>query len=229
MDRTIVVGDIHGCCDELDDLVRACGWSPGEHLVFVGDLVAKGPDSAGVLARAQEWGARSVLGNHDSHVLRIRAMQSGQLPPDDRPVKPEHQYVLDTVTAEQFDFLASLPLLLRLGPEHAGSPDTIVVHAGLVPGVPLEQQNREHVLNLRSIQDDGTPTKRLSGRPWASLWPGPERVVFGHDAMRGLQQHPCATGLDTGCVYGGRLTAILLPERRLISVPARRAYVKLER
>jgi hypothetical protein len=99
-----------------------------------------------------------------------------------------------------------------------------VLHAGAVPGVPLERQEREHLTTLRSIKDDGTPTKRLKGRPWAALWTGPERIVFGHDALRGLQQHPLATGLDTGCVYGGMLTALVLPERRLVQVPARRAY-----
>ena len=81
-------------------------------------------------------------------------------------------------------------------------------------------------ITLRSIRDDGEPTKKLKGRPWASLWTGPERIVFGHDAIRGLQQYPLATGLDTGCVYGGKLTGLILPERRLVSVNARRAYVK---
>jgi len=113
-----------------------------------------------------------------------------------------------------------------LGVAGPRAPEVAVVHAGAVAGVPLEKQDREHLLTLRSIRDDGTPSKRVEGTPWAKLWQGPERLVFGHDAVRGLQQYRFATGLDTGCVYGGRLTALILPEQRLVSVPARRAYVK---
>ena len=71
---------------------------------------------------------------------------------------------------------------------------------------------------MRSITDDGRPSKRIEGAPWAALWTGPEHAVFGHDAIRGLQQHPLATGLDTGCVYGRELTALLLPAHQLVSV-----------
>jgi hypothetical protein len=227
MVRTIVVGDIHGCREELEELVRVAGWKQGERLVLVGDLVAKGPDSPGVLARGREWGALAVLGNHDAHVLRVRDEQRGRGSEERLPVKPEHQLVVDTLTPPDWAYLEGLPLLLRLGPEKKGAADTVVVHAGVVPGVPLDEQSREHLLTLRSISEDGEPTKKIKGQPWASLWRGPERIVFGHDAIRGLQQYEHATGLDTGCVYGGALTALLLPERRLVSVPARRAYVQL--
>ena len=102
-----------------------------------------------------------------------------------------------------------------------------MLHAGAVPGVAFEKQTREHLTTMRSIGSDGQPTKKIEGRPWAAVWPGPEKIVFGHDAIRGLQRHRFATGLDTGCVYGRRLTALLLPERRLVSVEARRAYAAL--
>jgi hypothetical protein len=219
MEKTIVVGDVHGCCDELRDVLRACGHRRGDRVVLVGDLVAKGPDSAGVLQLLREEKALAVLGNHDAHALRARsAGKKGT-------VKPERQQVLDTLKDADWSYLEALPLFVRLGTEAPRAPPVAVVHAGAVPGVPLEKQDREHLLTLRSILPDGTPSKRIEGTPWAALWQGPERLIFGHDAVRGLQQHPFATGLDTGCVYGGRLTALILPERRLVSVPARRVYV----
>jgi hypothetical protein len=223
MQRTIVVGDIHGCADELKELVAKAGWVPGERLALVGDLVAKGPDSQGVIAFAREHGALAVLGNHDEHVLRLR--DRSQRPGDQHKARPEHQQVVDTLTPPDWAYLEALPLFVRLGPERAGDPDTVVVHAGVVPGVAIEKQEREHLLTLRSITNEGEPTKKGKGMPWASRWRGPERIVFGHDAVRGLQEYAYATGLDTGCVYGGALTALLLPERKLVSVRARRAYV----
>jgi hypothetical protein len=119
--------------------------------------------------------------------------------------------------------LSSLPLWLRLPERQA-----IVVHAGLLPGVALEQQDPALLMNMRTIRPDGSGSKRNDeGVLWGSLWPGPELVLFGHHASQGLQQHPHAIGLDTGCVYGGKLTACILPEQRLVSVPARRAYAPI--
>jgi predicted phosphodiesterase len=217
--RTLFIGDVHGCAEELDALLRECAWRQGDRVVLVGDLVAKGPDSAGVVRRAREHGFLAVRGNHDEHVLR---WHSGKMP-EGKKLKPEHRQVLDTLTDEDWAYLESLPLHLHL-PEL----NVRVVHGGFVPGVPLEEQEPELLLNLRSITKKGEPSKKVDeGAPWASLWKGPELIIFGHDALRGVQQYPYAIGLDSGCVYGQRLTAYVLPEGRFYSVKAKRAYMEL--
>jgi hypothetical protein len=210
LNRTLIIGDVHGCLDEFELLLQAAGVETTDRVILAGDLVAKGPDSAGVVQLARERAFLSVLGNHDAHLLKARTGAA---------VGPDHAAIAQLLQPADWAYLESLPTHLRL-PEFF----TIVVHAGLVPGVPLERQARHHVLNLRSFDATGEPVTSARGTPWAERWPGPELVVFGHDAMRGLQQHPHAIGLDTGCVYGKRLTALWLPERRLVSVPAKRIW-----
>ena len=220
MTRTLFIGDVHGCPTELDALLRKCRYRPGERVVLVGDLVAKGPDSAGVVRRAREGGWLAVRGNHDEHVLRWRA----GLMPEGKKLKREHKQVLETLEEADWDYLESLPLHLYFPDLHVR-----VVHGGFVPDVPLEEQPAEMMLNLRSIKPDGGPSKKMeAGEPWASLWKGPELVIFGHDALRGRQEHPHAIGLDSGCVYGGRLTAYALPDARFYSVKAKKVYMGLD-
>src|SRR5262245_36317035 len=214
--RTLVIGDVHGCLDELRALVAAARLGADDDVVFVGDLVAKGPDSAGVIGWARERGAAAVLGNHDDHILTAVA--------DAAAAKKHHLAVAATLSQADVDWLAALPLWLRLPYDEPH----VVVHGGMVPGVPVENQTREHLLALRSITADGKPSKRIEGAPWGALWKGPEHAVFGHDAIRGLQQHRLATGLDTGCVYGRELTGLLLPEHKLVSVAARREYAPMK-
>ena len=216
MARTVFIGDVHGCLDELDALLAKLKPGAGDSWVFVGDLINKGPDSAGVVKRVRELGARSVLGNHEAAALRRRMLPADEL-------KPHHRRLLESFSDGDWKFLRALPTFLRL-PEL----NVLVVHGGLVPGIPVEKQAPELLCNLRSITVEGEPSKRIDeGRPWASVWKGPERVVFGHDARRGLQRHPFALGLDSGCVYGGALTTHVLPDDTLVSVKARKAYVKL--
>ncbi len=215
MQRTILIGDVHGCLDELLELHRTLGIDRTDRVIYVGDLVAKGPDSLGVLRFVRESGAQSVRGNHEAHLLRFLLPDEGG-----RPLKPLHRAAAEQMNEADWAFVSGMPLTIDVG-----ALGLLVVHAGLVPGVALEQQDPNLLMNLRSITDDGRPSKRVDdGAPWASLWPGPAHVVFGHDARRGLQQHLFATGLDTGCVYGNRLTALVLPERRIVDVPARRVW-----
>jgi hypothetical protein len=221
--RVIAIGDVHGCIDELQDLLRECDYSPGDVVVFLGDLVSKGPDSFAVVQMAREIGALGVRGNHDFEVVRWhQAIKSGVDPP---VVGSEHFHIANCLTKADMKWMYSLPWYIS-------SPDlgALFVHAGFVSGIRLAKQNPRLMMNMRSILPDGTVTSKFFNNwPWARLWDGPQTVLFGHDADRGLQQYEHAIGLDTGCVYGGRLTACILPEKRLVSVNARREYFKYRR
>ncbi len=216
MTRHLVVGDVHGCLEELDELIALVA-DPGRRVVLVGDLVAKGPDSHGVVRRAEELGVLAVRGNHEEHALRWwRAVKKGDEPPKRKKV---YLRAYQSLEDRDFRYLDALPYHLAL-PAHGA----LVVHAGLMPGVPLEAQDPKNLVGMRNVHA-GRAEKHIDvGIPWGSLYAGPEHVFFGHDAIRKLQRHLHATGLDTGCCYGGRLTGMLLPERELVSVPAKKVW-----
>jgi hypothetical protein len=223
--RVIAIGDVHGCIDELQDLLRECNYRPGDIVVFLGDLVSKGPDSLSVVQMAREIGAIGVRGNHDFEVVRWhQAIKSGVDAPS---FGSEHFHIANCLSKADMKWMYSLPWYIS-------SPDlgALFVHAGFVSGIRLGKQNPRLMMNMRSILPDGTVTSKFFNNwPWARLWDGPQTVLFGHDADRGLQQYEHAIGLDTGCVYGGRLTACILEgnEKRLISVNAKREYFKYRR
>lgn len=227
MARTIVIGDVHGCRTELDELLDRVALAQGDALCFVGDLVARGPDSAGVLDRVAQLGATLVVGNHEWRLLAARRGEAVRL-------GPSHQALMKSLDDRHFATLQAMRAWVDF-PEH----DLRVVHAGVVPGVPIEAQDPWALSHLRTLRDDGTPSATRDFTLWGERYHEAPHVVFGHNAVDGLQLHPFATGIDTGCVYGGRLTAMVLAagervppkqDRRdvLVSVRARRAYVELE-
>jgi hypothetical protein len=221
MAQTLVIGDVHGCAHELEDLLDACAYASGDAVVFVGDLVAKGPDSRGVLQLLRQLHARSVRGNHDQAVLRwYTPLRDGSAPEQGS----HHLRVARELDDEDWSVLLTLPLWLHL-PEHAA----LVVHAGLLPGIALEAQAPDMLMNMRTLRPDGSGSRRAEdGVLWGSRWPGPELVLFGHHATAGLQHHPHAVGLDTGCVYCGKLSAYVLPQAKVVSVRARATYAPIE-
>lgn len=209
MGRTIIVGDVHGCAGELDDLLAAVGFRAGDdRLVLVGDLVARGPDSRGVIERMMAYGAEGVRGNHDEKVLawwRVWRRKGRKSADRAVPLSARHRAVVESLAPQHFEVLDALPLRLAL-PAHG----VVVVHAGVDPSRRPEDCDADTLLTVRSIDEGGRLTRKLQGTPWATRWRGPEHIVFGHDARRDLQCEPFATGLDTGCVYGRHLSALVL-------------------
>ena len=217
----LFVGDVHGCLDELKELYSMCT-SPDQEIVvvFVGDLVFKGPKTVEVIRFAREIGAFSVRGNHEQSLLtEILHKRKNE------PVREKRKFVYD-LTQEDEEFLENLPFSISIP-----SLNVLVVHGGLVPGVPLENQDPLGMMFIRNYNPEkfqGT-SKIEDGFPWATMWEGPQHVVFGHDARRSLQQYAHASGIDSGCVYGNYLTGILVDDgiwenRKLIHVKAKQKY-----
>jgi hypothetical protein len=155
-----------------------------------------------------------------------RARRAGEKGPK---LSASHAVIVSELEAEDWELLAGLPLLVDVA-DHG----VVMAHAGIDPSVPLTAQDPWLVTHIRSLDADGKPSEKW-GVPWGQHYQGPPHIVFGHNARKLPQLHPFATGLDTGCVYGGRLTAMVLPEGAepppvpdrgdcLISVPARAEY-----
>ncbi len=200
--RRIFVGDIQGCREPLERLLTAVAFARGrDRLLPVGDLVNKGPDSPGTLALLMELGAEPVLGNHDLHWLKKQKDQD----------------------ARQRAWLAAQPYVRVFD-------DVVMVHAGLHPQWDeaklqnLDANDRNFAVNVRYCDAEGQkppddwPPPGPPFRPWDDYYTGKKRVVFGHWARRGLVVRPQCVGLDTGCVYGGKLSAWIAEEDRIVQV-----------
>ena len=169
MARTILIGDVHGCAIELGELLERVAPTSDDRVVFVGDLVARGPDSRGVLRIVRELAALCVRGNHEEKLLAGRhARRIGSSKPK---LTASHAELVETLDDAEWAQIEALPLSLDLKAQGLR-----VVHAGMVPGQAWEAQDPWMLTHIRSIDDDGTPSARW-GRPWGALYNGPEQIV----------------------------------------------------
>ncbi|KAI8079143.1 Metallo-dependent phosphatase-like protein [Thamnidium elegans] len=233
-ERIFVVGDIHGCLTEFNQLLTTIKYdSSKDQMILAGDITTKGPGSVGVIRRAQELGMLCVRGNHDDKVVRLKAYElekglkamsppSANMPeggvPDPIKFKNYHVAISTQLTQSDFDYLASCPVMLHL----PSLNNTVVAHGGLDPKIEsLQDQVPYLVMNMRDIDSGGKPSPESGvGTSWATLWntkmtTASEKmnVYYGHDAGRGLNIQANTFGLDSGCVYGDYLTAMDIKTR----------------
>lgn len=246
---TWILGDVHGCADELHALLERLALGPDDQLVCCGDLFHRGPaplEVARLLAAAE---ARFVLGNHE-HVLLAR---NGCLPGDIAPEQPPAAlpqragevpgegahgdlrgdggatcHAPDAAAPELLEFLRGSDgyyltdsQIEEAGPTRDGRP-WVVVHAGRKPGLALEDTDRRTLLYSRRLSGGRGPW-------WYERYTGPELVLFGHTPSKRPRSHFAggklvALGLDTGCVYGGTLTAYSPELDALEVIEAAHAY-----
>lgn len=333
--RLIFVGDIHGCKKELLKLLDKVEYDPDwDHLIATGDTINKGPHSAGVLDQLIHMNATTVRGNHEDRLIHtaksvfdtFASSPNTSLPPlqdtdslvDLTSASHRDAKTLKSLRSRHLRYIQQMPLILRIRalPKAAKTSTRstspiaepiIVVHAGLVPALPLEKQDPYYVTNMRSIHPKShVPSADRAGKsgkkvgrhnkPWRTIWnwyndrlyrhkstkgfrkfesleapegtvlttadtkkrdlygdgqgfigrvigsvegkyrefagrakdaakhardEKPQVVVYGHDARSGLQIERWSKGMDSGCVGGGRLSALVLNakgEGKVVSV-----------
>ena len=212
IERTIVISDIHGCLNELEALLDKIGYSSeNDSLTVLGDIINRGPHSRETFLRILDLNAVNILGNHEWHLLK--SFVTGQ------NLKKVNRYrqLFGCDFQKLMDEIAAWPAFIE-------TDDYLFVHGGLVPGVLPENTDPWILTSIRTWDGKGVDLNNPSNPPWFELYNGKKTVVFGHWASLGGVVTDKVIGIDTGCVYGRRLTALLLPERRLVSVPASRVY-----
>lgn len=233
-----IIGDVHACIDELNDLFAALGYvrsdadgwrSPeGRTPVFVGDFVDRGPDNAGVLKLAMQMVnagvALAVPGNHDMQLERHLSRGDAPLVYGLKETVAEINQHPAAFRSDVRDFLAGLPSHVVLDQGRL-----VVAHTGLAAEHHLVDTDLTKRLAVFCVaqgeMDPHDPEKR---HPWVASHKGPP-VVYGHTPVLYPAWRNDSIDIDTGCVFGWRLTALRWPERVLVQVPARRVYFKRTR
>ncbi|MFF4590527.1 polynucleotide kinase-phosphatase [Streptomyces sp. NPDC001388] len=224
-----IIGDIHGCAAELESLLGKLGYADGVHpegrqAVFVGDLVDRGPDSPGVLRRVMSMvksgNALCVPGNHENkygrHLKGRKVQHTHGLAETIEQMEGESEEFRAEVRAF-IDGLVSHYVLDggRLVVCHAGLPER---YHGRTSG-----RVRSHALygdTTGETDEFGLPVRY----PWAEDYRGRAAVVYGHTPVPEATWLNNTICLDTGAVFGGKLTALRWPERELVDVPAERVW-----
>lgn len=226
--RVIVIGDVHGCIGELAGLLERVGPNRDDLVICAGDLARKGPRPDLCLELVRDNGYLSVLGNNENKLLayeRRSLFARLFLPSMDRRVLRRRDLL---------DFIRSWPLVIDIPAIGA-----TIVHGGLFPGMRIDEPDvarlRGDLLRLRYLRRVGGKWIRVpKGEEtttdvlWSEVWDGDRTVLYGHTPVDEPRVDRRSIGLDTGCVYGGSLTAAIYErgEWRTEQVRAARAYAR---
>jgi len=222
MGRIIAIGDVHGCHEEFEELIERLRVDPRtDRVIQLGDLVNRGPDSHRAIRLAEERGIESILGNHELRLLRAR--REGR----DEALKDYDWTTLEQLSDDDWRYLEGLPRF-----KQAAYIDTVFVHGGFRPDEPWHRQSIDDITEIQVLDAHGRAAKQSDHPeqpPWADHWPGSPFVIYGHTPRSYVLRRRGSIGIDTACVYGGYLTAYVMPDQRFVHVRARQAYAHSKR
>lgn len=216
MGRTIAIGDVHGCAWEFEKLLKKIKPEPTDTIIQLGDLINKGPNSHDAIAIAQDCHISAVMGNHELRLLKAKKDHKG------KALTSYNRDTYEQLTKKDWKWIKQLPKYI-----HKKPLKSVFVHGGFLPDSPWRSQPIEVVSQVQVIDKKGNPRKRSdapSGKLWVNLWKKKPFVIYGHIPRRKVYRTKKTIGIDTGCVYGGNLSAYILEEDRIVRVAAKKAY-----
>ncbi len=214
--RSLIIGDVHGCYDELILLLKKANYDPSRDvLYFVGDMINKGPRSKKVLEFIYQEKAFAVLGNHELALLRYHKQE----------LDKDHQFhQLKLSLGDHYSFwaewISSLPSFIE-------TDEFFIVHGGKIPHKSFSESDKKTLCTIRTWDSIGEDFQNSKNPLWYEFYKEKKTIIYGHHAAKGLTIRENVIGLDSGCVYGRKLSLISFPQRKIYQVKAKKAYFSL--
>ena len=211
MNKLIIYGDIHGCYVEFISLRNQINPQKDDIEVCVGDIITKGKNSVRTLNFIIKNNIKSIRGNHEDKIIRyLNHKKSNKKNPI--VLDNDEQNIIDNLTEKHIQFLENLPLFLRF-------ENITIVHGGLQNHMNLDnlsKKDKQKILRLRYLDENyeflayGKEDEKSIF--WADLYDGNQGfIVYGHQWFQEIKKSKFGLGIDTGCVYGNQLSAIVFP------------------
>ncbi len=212
MSKLIIYGDIHGCYDELVQLRQKINPAKDDIEVCVGDVITRGKNSVKTLRYLQNNNIKSVIGNHEDKLIRYLAHQKN-LKKNPIKLNEDEQNIINCLNAEDIKYLQNMPLFMRFN-------KITILHGGLQNHQKLDNVSKKShakILRLRYLDEDRNfvsygqeDDKSIF---WADIYDGNQGfIVYGHQNFNEVKVNQHALGVDTGCVYGGELSAAIFKD-----------------
>ena len=218
INKTIIYSDLHGCFNEFKELRAKINPTKDDKEIIVGDILDRGLYSYELLKYIAKNNISSILGNHEYKYIRYKKHQTiFETTGKKNPIilSSDQQKLYKKLTDEDFAYLESLPFFVKID-------NLTVIHAGITNEIDLDtakKRDLEKILWIRKL-DKNQKTLSLndnnsSSKPWSEYYDGNQGfIVYGHEVFDEVKVDKYSFGIDTGCVYGNKLTALIISNTR---------------